>query len=633
MARQYTTPNGAFIHFLNTYRPVRSTNRSLYDEHSLRAAHKAKVKPFELEMSQIDQVINVLKADLPSHVLVSGVAGDGKTFLCRQLWHKLGGTEYDWDNNITLKIDIQTESGCKRKVLFIKDLTATKNNIDIEQANRILNLLVKERNNAEQVVVVACNHGQILNRLRCLTTPEGKTDQQSVLLANDIEDAFFSHQKYEIQGIFLLDLTKTRQDNLFRKVVKLMCLHERWKECQHCEQHLRCPILANRNAFFDVPVGQEINNDTAFSRLTQRTAELFRLLELEDVHFPIREQLSFVANAILGKKRNGSSKELSNTHVTECAQLLEGNLSSENCNIYINILGNNLSSQLRSSSRIFSSLSQFEIGSKSNSFMDALLMEGIPEEDAKTGSSFEEFLGQDFIASRQAYLNAAVVSPLTPEYIGFSEELQLARCKLFMQWEPQNFLRPEKAEDPNYDYWSLTAFPHAKKYLDRIAFFEDANSKSKKLDKDLFDGLSLIMTGQYNHLDSQLTITTQGAEVNAKAGNYKVASFENSRDYIALKSPSRNNSVPFIEFRASTSQEAFKFVLTPKRFETLMQLSEGFLPSSFSQECLAELLALKRSLIHLYQEEKMKTDDEEQKDREVIIRLFPSGEIVLTLED
>ena len=60
-----------------------------------------------------------------------------------------------------------------------------------------------------------------------------------------------------------------------------------------------------------------------------------------------------------------------------------------------------------------------------------------------------------------------------------------------------------------------------------------------------------------------------------------------------------------------------------------MQLSEGYTASSFSRECLSELMGLKAKLIHDY---RTSDPDEGYDDDSVTITLFPGREIEIQLD-
>ena len=116
---QDSTPNHSFIHFLNTYRPGSDKNVSLFDERSATAAKKARIVPFQLPTPELEEICRQLRSDEPVNVLVTGVAGDGKTYLCRKVWTDLnGGLEDGWSVGNHVRLMFETDGGRHREVLF-----------------------------------------------------------------------------------------------------------------------------------------------------------------------------------------------------------------------------------------------------------------------------------------------------------------------------------------------------------------------------------------------------------------------------------------------------------------------------------------------------------------------------------
>lgn len=613
---QDSTPNHSFIHFLNTYRPGSDKNVSLFDERSATAAKKARIVPFQLPTPELEEICRQLRSDEPVNVLVTGVAGDGKTYLCRKVWTDLnGGLEDGWSVGNHVRLMFETDGGRHREVLFVKDLTDADYDKDCDHPDNVLNLLVNRLDDPDFSIVIACNHGQILKQLGN-GTPAMKD------LARCLEDSFFGMDGKLPKGLSFFDLTHSRQDDLFRKVVSTVCGHEAWAVCEGCEirKARQCPICANKDAF--------LKEDGSLSLMTERVAQLFRLLELEGTHFPIREQLSFVSNAILGKRlpRRGPGST-----VTECrhirASLSTGRFDYD---VFNNLFGYNLPARVRKAHRIYSAFAKFGIGVNSNSFFDGVLLDGIPKKHLVSGATSSVPTSLEFRKARDAYIKEAngVAGSSISEI--FQDEIQKARRRLFLSWEPASQLDPDNVHELDCNIWALTAFPHAGEYLRKVAFdsAEDLD-RSRKLTDKLFAGLYQVMTGNPQRGSKQLlTITTQGADVNPKYGVYVVA------DYFVNNGKAKIRIEPFSKTREHTptlvctltNGVQVRFKLTPRRYECLMQLGAGYLSSSFSKECLSELMSFKASLIQAWREA---VGEPDKYDDEVSFKLLPDLDITI----
>lgn len=84
------------IPFLRSYGPNAASD-SLYDEHVQAAAQEHGVKEIEMSAPLVDKLGALLTGDTPTNVILTGTAGDGKTFHIRQVFLKyLGGQPKDW---------------------------------------------------------------------------------------------------------------------------------------------------------------------------------------------------------------------------------------------------------------------------------------------------------------------------------------------------------------------------------------------------------------------------------------------------------------------------------------------------------------------------------------------------------
>jgi hypothetical protein len=176
-------PSSAWVRFLRSYGPT-PNNLTLFDEFVTDNLVKAKVKPITLSSPLLEKIKDRVGSGESGSILIAGTAGDGKTYHCRGLWTHLGGAEKEWTAKTTVK---QLTLADGRQATFIKDLSELSD----EESDAALALMEKSISGQESqsFVVIAANHGQILERLRDL----GKRQKRTHPLRKPIQDAFLQY--------------------------------------------------------------------------------------------------------------------------------------------------------------------------------------------------------------------------------------------------------------------------------------------------------------------------------------------------------------------------------------------------------------------------------------------------------
>jgi hypothetical protein len=112
------TPPSRWIKFLRNYGPI-PTNDNMYDETIQRALGRLKIEPLVLPAQFLDQVLTNLRSSNPCSEILTGTAGDGKTYHSREVWTALGGSETEWNRGGK----VQKLSVDGRDLVVIKDLS------------------------------------------------------------------------------------------------------------------------------------------------------------------------------------------------------------------------------------------------------------------------------------------------------------------------------------------------------------------------------------------------------------------------------------------------------------------------------------------------------------------------------
>ena len=91
-------PKSQWIDFLRHYGPI-PRNDNMYDEVIQRTLKRKKVDPIIFETKYLNELIENFQGSSPKSVILTGTAGDGKTFCCRKIWEALNGKSEDWEKN------------------------------------------------------------------------------------------------------------------------------------------------------------------------------------------------------------------------------------------------------------------------------------------------------------------------------------------------------------------------------------------------------------------------------------------------------------------------------------------------------------------------------------------------------
>ena len=155
-------PASSWVRFLRTYGPT-SNNLTMFDEYVTTALGRAKVEPLKLSTPWLDEMVKHVDSGAPGSLLIVGTAGDGKTYHCRALWELIGGDPKTWAAKGNIK-EHRLADG--RLAVFVKDLSEFNG----QESDAPLQRLEKSVLGGEdaEIVILAANHGQLLDRLRVL---------------------------------------------------------------------------------------------------------------------------------------------------------------------------------------------------------------------------------------------------------------------------------------------------------------------------------------------------------------------------------------------------------------------------------------------------------------------------------
>lgn len=568
-------PSNAWIKFLRSYGPT-PNNTTLFDEYVTGALSRAKVEPITLSSSEFDKIKARLASNASGSILIAGTAGDGKTYHCRSLWSDLGGSLQDWADPAAVK---EVRLGDGRVATFIKDLSE----LTPEQSDAALALLEHSvlGTENEKFLVVAANHGQILERLRDLGIRQGRVHP----LRKPIQDAFLQAGEAPVR-LAIFDLSRAAHRETLGEVLSAVANHPGWGQCGGCSQRedgAICPIYENRNRLLGV---------ANQGRFVKRLGDVVEVARLNGWHLPVRDMLALASNMVLG---HPDAKEGLMT-CSDVPRIQEAN-EVEHASLYDNAFGANLPLRRAMSRPVFRALAAFGIGSETTNAADGLMVYGA--DDPQLTATFDRLLRSDpiygatpgYLGELDSYLEGEESARLDSGSAEFLERLQTQRRRLF-------FTVPDG--EPGYGHWPMTAFRFAGDYLLMVDALGAGGAVSEGARARLVKGLNRVMTGLLIENDDKLFVASSGgfsqSRVSVLCDTEAPAKRQGGRGMRIRLDPL--TAKPTIDVALAQGEvNPASFALTPVRFEFLCRVAEGALPGSFSNECLEDLLAFKAKLL------------------------------------
>lgn len=589
----------AWIRFLRNYGPI-PTNDNMYDETIQRALRRHRIRPITLPAPLRDELVQNFRSPSPMSYIITGTAGDGKTYHCREVWIELGGDANLWNQGDKVQRLALGDGG---SLVVVKDLSELR---DDEGASLIADFSADIANPAAATFyLLAANHGQLLEKFKSApTTPEIERASQVVedlLVTGVTSDAGIRLE--------LRDLSRSPAAQMITAIIEAITEHEGWQGCDGCSARSDgaiCPIFENRRRLMGV--GQT-------DPLKMRLAAIIELSERNGSHFPVRQLLALIANSLLGHPdaRDG---------LMTCADVPElqdaGHLDL--ASVYRNIFGENLKSSRAEKTELFRKLNAFGIGAETSTRIDNLLVYGA--DDPAYKAEYDELIVSDpvygataaFTGAQRTYLEGADPNERT----AFLGALRAQRQRLF-------FTMPESKIN-EYDLWDLSVFRYAGLYLEAAQKVAAGQAAPRQAISMIVRGLNRIFTGMLVQNQDELVLATSGSFSQSKRSPLldeiiSVPRASGEEVSIVQDRAGRSFGVSVKLVRGDEIPPVF-LALSPTRFEFLGRVAEGALPSSFSLECHEDLLAFKARLLRETENRRKLNGDDVTADSELVLRFI-----------
>lgn len=274
---------------LHRHLPFGPSHDAIYEEYQVTG------DAIEIATRALEKLLELAMLPKANLVVLTGDAGHGKTYLCRNLLQDF--LQYPEEQARTIiKTDCDgrlihsfEEGEALRPVRIYKDLSE----MDIGHAVEALEAAVDE---PEAIVIVCVNEGRLraileigkTGRLRGLYDAFARSFDSGLSTLDD--KAYIINLNYQAIGAI-------REDGrgLVRDALSEWLDGRRWQVCKDCDSKPRCPISHNRDMLSPQVVGEEIA-----IRRQQRLRELFAATERLGTVMTIRELLMTLAYLITG---------------------------------------------------------------------------------------------------------------------------------------------------------------------------------------------------------------------------------------------------------------------------------------------------------------------------------------------
>ncbi|MYB27312.1 MAG: hypothetical protein F4X32_07445 [Candidatus Dadabacteria bacterium] len=565
------------ITFLRHYGPIPSSD-NMYDELIQTEIERYGIDPpIHIRPAVLEDICDNFSLHNPRNIILTGTAGDGKTYHCRRVWQRFQGDPEKWqEGKKILSLDLPNSSKSLTIVKDLSELTQTEKDKLLPD----LALAVSGQDD-DSVFLVAANDGQLVATWRDWSDTQDD-DARKVFKTVEtmlVEDLI----RVDTLDLDLYNLSHLDASEHFEELIGQIVEHPQWSGCQGCQLlnddgSTTCPIRINRER---LRKDTETNKPSAF-RL--RLGELLKLCRANRMHLPIRDLLLLGVNIILGDQQLGQTLLTCRT-VKNRAKSRSYHLT----NPFANVFGSNLSERQRQQYHVFTTLEAFGIGRETDNTFDNLLIYGpyggyvlygsLVANDNEYGSSaYEPFL-HDYLEGERLDID------------GFMRALSRQRQRLFFTLQ----------NAPGLDPWCLTVYQSSGMFLNFVSDLSSGGNPSDIIEI-LIRGLNRTFCGMMIDDGTTLYLASSGGD-----GRGRIASLLNHELVI-----SQQKRYPYATFRLAEDKSiprlsiidpvGEKSVVDPldlqlTHFEYLVRVARGSLPASFSRQCHEDFLDFKLRII------------------------------------
>lgn len=541
------------VEFLASYGPQASSN-NLYDEFVVNAAQKTGCSPLEIEQPLIKEIVSWLREPSPVSIILTGTAGDGKTYTARRVMEEVAGSNKKW--NSTEKIfrvahpTLHTHTLC-----FIKDLSELKESEKDEVFDDVCSALTGSGNNT---YIVCVNDGHLLKFFRDRGEQGRELHQRLTSMLRRDQQVDDTHH------FRLINMSRQSHRDLFERIVEAITSHGDWEKCQGC------PILASVEQPCPIRKNRKILDQKDASSMRARLKDMIRIAAADGEHLSVRQLILLTVNILLGDQKAG--KELL---TCQKAKNRAANNEYDATNPYSNVFGENLGERQRNQYGAFSVLGDFGVGHETNNFFDhSLLWESseLPNDDVYGNRIFSAHL-KDYRENPSQNAQS------------FRRAILEQRRRLFFSLDSDAI---DVQDDPRKNPWDLSVFNYGAIYIKLANQAVIEKPISASIVKHLIRGLNRMMVGEMTTADDRLWLTEPSGVYLGKAVPLLIAHAGRKVDgttYISFPNIEEDGKAPILRLTPVQREDlAVDIQLRPTLVECILRISHGALPASFSSE-------------------------------------------------
>lgn len=523
------------------------------------------------------------------NIMLLGTAGDGKTSLMMEGKMKISSIPANTEGCLE-SFDADTKDGL-RHFIFIYDLSGWRGEDPItpEQLDIFYQFADAVAGKNNNVFVVAANDGA-LHQILLDDIPEDAPETARTLkeTINNLHSTSRSLAADAIapSNLRLINLSLISSEQIMRECLKAILERKEWQD----------PAFGNGTGILapNSPVVRNfklINSETVRNRLIT----LAKLADACGFHLSIRDLLCLIVNAILGHPKANKGVLSPNAEGdTVVSQHPDG------APLHRLVFGDSLPESSRNTRMCYVFLSLLQIGRETtNELDDLLIFGGIDQEDPELKKKFDLVVTDDPLKQRDPYLLTLAKQYVTGDMDDQDQECAALRSALTNE-RKRLFLNTPDATFKELKMWNCTAFHHAGRYLEEILDKLRNNGKpSPSLLRKIVGGLNRIWTGFLLNTDSDALYLCTGLDVTTAPVSdlflrrVEIDGFDGEGIHIDLD----RSRLPRLVFKIPGNDKEFSFRLTLQRFEFLMRVANGAMPTSFSRESAEDFAVLKQRCI------------------------------------
>ena len=224
-----TTPNGAFVEYLNTLHNVSANNQSAITELSITNPYFVKT----MVQREVGKAIKESLENKPAHIFVlTGHAGDGKTgllFQTLQAWKVI-------DNGASLGLTGLVSLPSGNKLRYVKDFSE----LSADDRVACLKRAMDECAQGISTFLVANTGPLILGFEACFSSEV----QNQLIEAIDSNDG--QVKQYDGVPVSVINVATIDNSTFVKPFLKNLLSEELWSPCKTCEKKDYCVIYSNR---------------------------------------------------------------------------------------------------------------------------------------------------------------------------------------------------------------------------------------------------------------------------------------------------------------------------------------------------------------------------------------------------